>query len=97
MCGTQSSDTVEQMCVGGMHYLSEEGVLVGHLILQFVIEVVNRRGLSLGGEVTLLQRGDPLFHVLLLGHRLHIQTITKFGLAPDVSSLPSVSTGLGTK
>lgn len=52
-------------------YLSEEGLLVGHFVLQLVIEVVDGRGLPLCCQVAFLQRGDPLLHVFLLSHGLH--------------------------
>lgn len=47
-------------------YLAVQGLLVGQLIFQFVIEVMDGGGLSLGCQVPFLQCGDPLLHVLLL-------------------------------
>lgn len=49
-------------------YLSEEGLLVGHFILQLVVEVVDGGGFPLSCQVALLQGGDPLLHVFLLSH-----------------------------
>lgn len=47
-------------------YLTVQGVLGGQFILQFVIEVVNVRGLPLGSQVAFLQCGYPLLHILSL-------------------------------
>lgn len=55
-------------------YLPEKSLLIGQFILQLVTDVVQRRGLSLSTEVTLLQSHDPLLHVLLLAHGLDTHT-----------------------
>ena len=50
-----------------MSYLAVQGLLIGQLILQFVVEVMNRCSLTLSSQVALLQCGYSLLHVLLLG------------------------------
>lgn len=78
-------------------YLSEEGLFVGHLVLQLVVQVVDRGGLPLGGQVAFLQRGDPLLHVFLLGHGLIKHTavsnqphcVWRYLTEPSPSSSPS--------
>ena len=50
--------------------LSEERLFVGQLVLQLVVDVVNRGGLALRAQVAFLQRDDPFLHVLLLTHGL---------------------------
>lgn len=52
-------------------HLSEEGLFIGQLVLQLVVDVVDGGGLSLGAQVAFLQSDDPFFHVLLLAHGLH--------------------------
>lgn len=47
-----------------------QGLLVGQLILQLVIEVMDGCCLTLSSQVALLQCSNPLFHVLLLGQSL---------------------------
>lgn len=51
--------------------LSEEGLFVSQLVLQFVVDVVDGGGLSLGAQVAFFQSDDPFLHVLLLTHGLH--------------------------
>ena len=51
-------------------YLSMHRVFIGNLIFKFIVEVVHRGGFTLCREVALLKGGDPLLHVLLLGHGL---------------------------
>ena len=51
-------------------YLAVQGLLVGQLAFQLVIEVMDGGGFSLGCQVAFLQRGDPLLHVFFLSQGL---------------------------
>lgn len=51
-------------------YLAVQGLLIGQLILQLVIEVMDGRGLALRSQVALLECCDSLLHVFLLGQSL---------------------------
>lgn len=51
-------------------YLAVQGLLIGQLILQLVVEVMDGGGLTLSSQVTFLQGGDSLLHVVLLSHSL---------------------------
>lgn len=51
-------------------YLAVQGLLVGQLAFQLVIEVMDGGSFSLGCQVAFLQRGDPLLHVLFLSQGL---------------------------
>lgn len=57
--------------------LAEEGLLVGEFILEFVVQVVNRRCFSLSCQVAFLQCRYPLLHVILLSERLDNRSITE--------------------
>lgn len=57
--------------------LSEECLLIGQLVLQFVIDVMHRGGFSLGTQVTFLQRDNPFLHVFFLTHGLYRDTQKK--------------------
>lgn len=51
-------------------HLPVQRLLAGQLVLQFVVGVVQRRGLALGTQIALLQRRDPFLHILPLRQRL---------------------------